>query len=160
MVGDEAFALTPNMMRPFSAKALDDIRRIYNYRLSRERRCIENAFGIMSSRFRIFRRVLPPHPGTAEKIVLAAVALHNFIKKEEQKLPPGSRFYCPPGYGDSSDEANGQWREEPVATALFDFQHMTIPAQARMAKNVRNDFAEYFSNEGAVPWQRVRANLA
>lgn len=39
IVADDAFALKPNIMKPFSG------------RLSRARRCIENAFGIMSKRF-------------------------------------------------------------------------------------------------------------
>jgi hypothetical protein len=47
-VGDEAFALRKDFLKPFSQRELTNERRIYNYRLSRARRVIENVFGIMA----------------------------------------------------------------------------------------------------------------
>ena len=44
-VGDEAFPLKTWLLRPYPGRELTDRRRIYNYRLSRARRTIENAFG-------------------------------------------------------------------------------------------------------------------
>ncbi|CAN8002625.1 unnamed protein product [Ixodes pacificus] len=55
MVGDEAFPLKPFLMRPYPGRGNEPDREEYlkmatfNYRLSRARRLIENAFGIMAS---------------------------------------------------------------------------------------------------------------
>ena len=72
-VADEAFPLHKNIMRPFSGAGgpLSQPQSIFNYTLSRARRIVENAFGIVASRFRVFRRPLLVQPETADVIVLA-----------------------------------------------------------------------------------------
>ena len=58
IVGDDAFALTKNLMKPYPRNTLNDAERIFNYRLSRFRRISENAFGILSARFRIINSTI------------------------------------------------------------------------------------------------------
>jgi len=50
-VADEAFPLRTDLLQPYSRKNnLGEKEKIFNYRLSRPRNIIENAFGILASR--------------------------------------------------------------------------------------------------------------
>jgi len=53
------------------------------FRLSRARRCIENCFGILASRWRIYRQAIIASEETVNAIIKATVVLHNFIKNKE-----------------------------------------------------------------------------
>ena len=79
LVGDEAFPLKHYLMRPYPRNNLNLERRVYNYRLSRARRLIENSFGILASKWRIFRKPIEANVSTVESIVQATVCLHNFF---------------------------------------------------------------------------------
>ncbi|KAK4885700.1 hypothetical protein RN001_001971 [Aquatica leii] len=84
-VGDEAFPLQMNLLRPFGGKNLTHDKQIYNYRLSRARRCIENAFGILASRFRLFHTTIlknPEHVGTVIKACV--LTLEKYLGKMRQ----------------------------------------------------------------------------
>ena len=69
------------LSKPFPQKDLNDDRRIFNYRLSRARRVVENAFGILSARFRIFHSTINLKLDSIEKVVLATIALHNYLRR-------------------------------------------------------------------------------
>ena len=61
LLRDEAFPLRCDMMQPFARNTLTNERCIFNYRLSRARKVVEIAFGILANQWRIFPPTyLPP----------------------------------------------------------------------------------------------------
>jgi hypothetical protein len=56
LVGDDAFPLKTYSLKPYLHRTLTYEQNIFNYRLSRARRIVENVFGILASRFRIFQK--------------------------------------------------------------------------------------------------------
>lgn len=78
-VADEAFTLRTNLLKPYSQKELTNQRRIFNYRLSRARRVIENTFGILTARFRVFRSAINLQLHNIDAVMCCCV-LHNFLR--------------------------------------------------------------------------------
>lgn len=81
-IGYEAFALEENLLKLFPQKTLNYERRIYNYRLSRARNVVENAFGLIANRFCILLTSININPNDTKYIVLAISTLHNFFLKQ------------------------------------------------------------------------------
>lgn len=89
IVGDEAFPLKTYLMRPYPGAQCDDIeKQQFNYRLSRARRVVENAFGILSQRFRIYNRRIHLQPEVVDNVILTTCILHNFIGAHSEQLLP------------------------------------------------------------------------
>lgn len=58
LVGDEPYPLKEYLMRPYPKKDLGEAEENFIYQLSRTRRMIECAFGIISSKWRILLKKL------------------------------------------------------------------------------------------------------
>ncbi|GFV24547.1 DDE Tnp4 domain-containing protein [Trichonephila clavipes] len=145
-IGDEAFPLKNNLIRPYPGVALSKDNAIFNYRLSRARRCVENAFGIMASRFRIFRKPLMSSLESSTFTVAAAVCLHNCIKSAEEGVSLCEKRYCPLDYADNvSPDGNindGRWRTEE-ALAMNRLSRTGSNMYNRQAEDIKN-FAQLF----------------
>lgn len=81
-VGDDAFALRNDFLKPFNRSQLNEKTRIFNYRLSRARRIIENVFGILVARFGILKNEINLDLDKIAPVVMACCALHNFLRRE------------------------------------------------------------------------------
>ncbi|XP_043220538.1 protein ALP1-like [Amphibalanus amphitrite] len=160
LVGDEAFPLKTCLMRPYPGRNMADAnrhtRQVFNYRLSRGRRVVENAFGILVVKWRIFRQPIIADVGTVDVIVKAATVLHNFLRRRDGVS--NELHYINPGDVDVEDGGHlrrGAWRAQHEAAGAFGHagQFGTNNA-SRDAMELRDQFASYFvSAEGAVPWQ-------
>ncbi|KAE9536969.1 hypothetical protein AGLY_006776 [Aphis glycines] len=71
IVGDEAFALHENLMKPYSRQQSvhDQSKAVYNYRLSRARRTTENTFGILCDYFKLFFLPIATAPEITDKLI-------------------------------------------------------------------------------------------
>lgn len=158
LLGDEAFGLKTNLITPFSGKSsgkLDYEKIIFNYRQSRARRVIENAFGILVARWRIFRTSLETSTDTTDLIVQASVCLHNFCLAEEEGILPHQKKYCPNSLVDQENiESNqirdGDWRR---FGGLPSISKQGSYNSTLTAIKVRSELAKHFMTDGSIPWQ-------
>ncbi|KAF2898957.1 hypothetical protein ILUMI_07218 [Ignelater luminosus] len=79
-IEDKAFSLRKDFLKPFSQRNLQTERKIFNYRLSRARRIIENVFGIIAARFKIFHTDI--NLRLDHIVVMTCAVLHNFMRKK------------------------------------------------------------------------------
>lgn len=70
-VADQAFPLTPNIMKPYPQRNLTNKKRIFNARLSRARNSVECAFGLLTSKFRILETPINCNVKKVDQIVQA-----------------------------------------------------------------------------------------
>lgn len=143
LLGDEIFPLRTWLMKPYPGKQLTHEQRVYNYRLSRARRTIENSFGILTARFRIFRRPIRANVSTVEKIIKATVCLHNYL------LYTDNAQYTPQGFVDSYNQdgsiIHGQWRQDthPIPS----IRQQGSRNYTETAKQTRNKWCELFQTD-------------
>ena len=80
LLGDDAFALMPWLVKPYNRRQLTREERVGNYRISREQRVVENAFGILVGRFRVLLTTMEQRP---KDFVLTCVVLHNMLRSHQ-----------------------------------------------------------------------------
>ena len=135
LVGDDAFPLKPNLLKPYPHRGLDDRQIVFNYRLSRARRVSENAFGILVNRFRVLSRTIHLEPDTVRIIVECCLALHNFLRTENDVR------YSQQGPNNAGNVQLGR----PIFLAGNN--------SSERARRIRNELKDFFWSEGQVSWQ-------
>jgi hypothetical protein len=148
VVGDDAFALKTWMMKPHATRHLTKEQRIFNYRLSRARRIVENSFGILANRFQCLLGTMQLPPETATSVVMACVTLHNLMRMRY----PGLQNQAMDVELEDHNIVPGAWRQDRV---LPDVKQGHGPTNAsNEAKNQRMYLTEYVNSDaGSVPWQ-------
>jgi len=147
IIGDDAFPLKPWMMKPFSRRDLTREERIFNYRLSRARRIVENAFGILANRFRAILGKMLQEPETVEDIVLTCICLHNLMRIRYPALQNHDLDH----EDDDHNLIPGQWRDN----ANMNDMEEGVPANPTNAAKQQRIYYKHWVNSqaGAVAWQ-------
>jgi hypothetical protein len=132
-VADEAFPLKPYLMRPYPKRMLNNKKRIYNYRISRGRKIVEYAFGMMSRKFQeLMSPELCSSESTINSIIQSVCVVYNFVRKRE-----GSVYQPHLPFED---------RDITDMVDLYMDEQATLPA--------RDHLANYFVKpEASLPWQ-------
>jgi hypothetical protein len=151
LIGDDAFALRTWMMKPYSVRGLSREQRIFNYRLSRARRVVENAFGMLASRYRCLLNVMCQPPDTVSTVTLACCLLHNMLRT--QVMAENERLVDTDG--PNNEVLPGDWRAQNV---LLDSAAAMNPSgegarYSKAGQKVRLYLEQYVNTIGAVTWQ-------
>jgi DDE superfamily endonuclease len=157
LVGDEAFPLRTFLMKPFHRRGMADEEIVFNYRLSRARRIVENAFGMLANRFRIYRAPIVLRPCAAKEVVLATTVLHNFLADRKAAA-----------IEDDSDDENATCGDDNVSDDDDDDVQTDGLRSTRIenfgrpmtdAKELRDKLAHYFMGRGRIKKQDNKLNL-
>ena len=151
IVADEAFPMQADLLRPYPRNQhstnLPFPKMMFNYRLSRARRLVENAFGILAQRFRIYDRRLGICETTCVSVVKATCVLHNFLTEPRKdiaalmaRLNPDGNAYLGPNAG-----------IQPIP-------YLRGYHSSNEAQRVRNIYKDYFVGpHGSIPWHGRQA---
>ena len=127
-------------LRPYPGNPTDS-QKVFNYQLSRSRHTMENTFGILASRWQIFRRPIKAKVENAQRYNLAAIGLHNYLQQTHD-----------------SENSNGSikegfWRDiirnESVA-GLQEIGNMRGSRHQQNALEQREALKDYFMNESLL----------
>lgn len=160
-VGDDAFPLLKRMIKPYKPTKKEPLKNeevICNYRISRARRCVENAFGILVTKWACVGKTFHCKPENAKKIVAACCLLHNFMIN--QKYAP----YIPDKYRDMIDEngeyIDGIWRSNNPDTTLANLEFTLSGRMYEDAKRCREILKNFVNSAyGSVNWQARATHL-
>ena len=148
-IGDDAFEMSLNLMKPYPTTKLTLKQRIGNFLSSRCRCVAENAFGIVSTRLRILRREIEMEPENASIVVLACVVLHNYLHTEapHQYLPREAADW----EGKDYSQQKGVWRDE---AAMAGGEPTKSRNRSQKIKDMRDNLANWcIQKVGELAWQ-------
>lgn len=117
-------------MKPYSQKTLTPTEAVFNRRLSSARSVVENAFGIMSSRFGVLGKAINLQPNKAAIITKTCCYLHNFLIRES------AATYLPSSL------------ESPQVCSFAQLQRTSHRNVILEAKDLRNELCQYYCNQG------------
>ena len=147
ILGDDAFPLRTWLMKPYAMRGMTNDQRVFNYRQSRARRVVENAFGILAHRWRCLLTTLQCSVPSALYIVQGTLTLHNWMRNRAPALQL-------PDVDQEDEHGNvvpGAWRH---GAQLLDGHQHRGPLVTKEGKKQRDYLCAYLNSAvGRVPWQ-------
>ncbi|GBP69552.1 Putative nuclease HARBI1 [Eumeta japonica] len=155
IVADDAFPLRTDILKPFNTRGEFGVKqKIFNYRLSRARRVVENTFGILVSKFRIFEKPIPLSVEKVEQLVKTTCALHNWLRKTTKHYVTQQSLETEDW--NTGSTIPGDWRQ--VSSLVSDSPPTTARHHSENARRVRNAYAEnIYSSDTVVQVGRATA---
>ena len=148
-IGDEAFPLSENLMKVYPGRHPKGSKeRIFNYRICKSWRVVENVFGLASSMFRLVRKPMFLEPEKAQLVVMTIACWHNFLRRS----PDSAAIYTSPGifdYEENGRVTEGSWRamSNENMTSLFPIRKISRKPTLK-AEEIREELAAYFLSGG------------
>lgn len=149
-IADEAFPLSNRIIKPFGGKSLTNKQKVFNYRLSRARRTIENAFGILSMRWGCLRSEFICHPDKVKLMVAACCCLHNFLMNR-------SSIY----YQKNSENVEVELNRNELRDISLQMDQINVHNRGRPNDSgsiIRERLSNCFFNNDVLPFQFDRAH--
>lgn len=134
LLGDDAFALSTYLMKPYSHRGLSLEEIEYNYLLSRNRRLIECTFGQTTAKFQVISKPIILEADKAIKVVIAIISLHNWLKTDNINSKNTS-------YGKHNYSEN-------INSGLGGLNRRYGGRNSRQAEEIRSKFKEYIQEKG------------
>jgi DDE superfamily endonuclease len=131
IIADSAFPLLNQVMKPFPhVSVLSEAQKQFNFRLSRARRVIENAFGRLKLRFRYLLKRIESRINVNETIH-AAVLLHNLCEENMDEIPvewfqesaSTTDLFIRPNAPSRADRSSSRSAVEIRNALAFEFNH-------------------------------------
>lgn len=140
ILGDEAFPLLPNLLKPYPSRTATSCtdQTAFNYRLSRARRVSENGFGIMCRHFPIFYQPINLKIETTQNLVVSACILHNLLRENNVLIQQN----------ENNDDDIGH-NLDPIQN-VNNQEDVDVVSQG---STVRDEFKMYFTRNHILPWQ-------
>lgn len=154
-LGDDAFPLQTHIMKAYDGNhTKGSPKRIFNYRVCRGRRVVENVFGQLANKFQIFHKPIELIPKKATIVTLACIHLFNYIK-QTGAVP--QNVYDTENY--EGEVIPGEWRRNAHESCLVNIPRednniTSGPAAIFTTEDTRTELTHYFlSDVGTLEWQ-------
>ncbi len=108
---------------------------------------VENAFGILANRFRLFHTSINLNAEKVTTLVLSACCLHNYLVEKDKHSYLSA---CDSEDPVDNQVLHGMWRKDPNLAGIAPSSERNARWDAKIQRQALTDY--FSSEEGAVSW--------